>query len=197
MILIRQIVRYQNERPRALSLGGLPGWCNPRPPTAWPFPMAATGFGPRARPLPLARLERPQPDERDVAGRHGVHPAFSVACAPLRLRQDPSFWVPIEAQPPGAGSTLPRVLPPWTPPANSFEPYEAICPVCKIGHLRVNSHVATIATRRAARTGRGVDGHFMMSVVVQPTPRKKSGLAALRDVRLPIHFGLPHRERVC
>src|SRR5262249_25958574 len=112
VILIRQIVRYQNERPRALSLGGLPGWCNPRPPTAWPFPMAATGFGPRACPLPLARLERPQPDERDVARRHRVHQAFSVACAPLRLRQDPSFWVPIEPQPPGAGSTLPRVLPP-------------------------------------------------------------------------------------
>ena len=36
-----------------------------------------------------------------------------------------------------------ELLPPWTPPANSFEPYEAICPVCKIGHLRViNSHVA-------------------------------------------------------
>ena len=36
-----------------------------------------------------------------------------------------------------------ELLPPWTPPANSFEPYEAICPVCKIGHLRlINSHAA-------------------------------------------------------
>ena len=82
MILIRQIVRYQNERPRALSLGGLPGWCNPRPPTAWPFPMAATGFGPRVRPLPLARLERPQPDERDVAGRHRVIRRFLLHVLP-------------------------------------------------------------------------------------------------------------------
>jgi hypothetical protein len=36
-----------------------------------------------------------------------------------------------------------ELLPPWTPSANGFEQYEAICPVCKIGHLHViKSHAA-------------------------------------------------------
>jgi hypothetical protein len=36
-----------------------------------------------------------------------------------------------------------ELLPPWTPPANSLEQYEPICPVCQIGHLRViESHIA-------------------------------------------------------
>ena len=36
-----------------------------------------------------------------------------------------------------------ELLPPWTPPTNSLEQYEPICPVCQIGHLRViESHLA-------------------------------------------------------
>jgi hypothetical protein len=36
-----------------------------------------------------------------------------------------------------------ELLPPWTPPANTFEQYEPLDPVCKIGHFRVlKSHVA-------------------------------------------------------
>ena len=59
-------------------------------------------------PLPLARLAGPQSDQRDVTGSGRVHPPVPPACAPQRVRKDPTFRIPFQPQSKKDGPALPR-----------------------------------------------------------------------------------------